>query len=237
MKILFLAFFVFSVCIWTIASKLKSECGLTVSMKYYLAMRQLIKWSLVAVLVSALGLFAVSASAQDLQSRTVAHITVDLTDRWFVPVWSITNLKTQSPNNTNLFFGLGYRGENWWVEEMVQKQYSSVGGLWSVDSRFRWQKQRIAVYVEPAMLWTPSPALYEFVTVEERLWRGLSFRQETENVHRLSRQSVAVGPGLSYNLGQHGGWDVGVAGAYRFSPTGKNELRGYFVFSKRIKRH
>lgn len=178
---------------------------------------------------------AVSLSAQDVQNRSVMHVMADINDRWFIPVWSITNLKAQSPNNTNIFAGIGYRGKSWWLEGLVQKQWSQSGGLWSLDGRFRRQVGRVSLYVEPSVILSPKTAFYEFVIVEERLWKGLVLRQETENVHRPGRDTVAVGGGLGYAFGRWHGCDVATALVYRASLTGRDELRVYLNVTRRVR--
>jgi len=181
-------------------------------------------------------LFCTALLPQDLQNRSVIKTPADLNDHWYITFWSITNLKTQSPNNTNIFPGLGYRSKTWWAEAMLQKQWSAAGGLWSADFRFRKQlTNRLSLYAEPAVLF-PSPALYEFVVLESRVGKGFSLGGETENVHRLSRQSIAAGPRIGYALGQRWGWEFATAFAYRFVPTGdKDEARLYLVVTRRIR--
>lgn len=173
--------------------------------------------------------------AQDLQNRLVMHVMVDVSDRWFIPVWSISDFKTQNPNSTNLFAGLGYRGKTWWVEGLVQHQWNCVGGFWSADMRFRRQVGRVAIYLEPRVIVTPNLAFYEYVSVEERLWKGLSLRQESESVHRPGRDTIAFGGGLAYSLGKWRGCDFATALVYRVSPAGKDELRAYLNVTRRIK--
>jgi len=173
--------------------------------------------------------------AQDMQNRSVLRLVVDVNDHWYIPVWSITNLKTESPVNTNIFAGVGYRGQSWWVEGLAQKQWSPSGGLWSADARYRQQFGRVSVYVEPSVIRFPKAAFYEFVTVEEKVWKGLSLRQETENVHRLGKDSIAAGGGMSYVFGSWRGCDATIALVYRASPTGPDELRTYLVVARRFR--
>lgn len=85
------------------------------------------------------------------------------------------------------------------------------------------------------MIVVPSLAFYEYVSVEERLWKGLALRQETENVHRQGKDSIAIGGGLGYNLGKWRGFDVATALVYRVSPTGKDEVRAYLNVTRRIR--
>ncbi len=175
------------------------------------------------------------ASAQDWQSRSAVHVMADINDRWFVPVWSISNFRTQSPNNTNIFAGVGYRGKGWWAEGLVQKQWNRSGGMWSADARFRRQFGRVSVYIEPSVILKPKTAFYEFVIVEERAWKGLSLRQETENTHRTGKDTIAAGGGIGYSFPRWHGCDITAAVVYRTSPTGKDELRAYLNITRRIK--
>lgn len=173
--------------------------------------------------------------AQDVQNRSVMHVMLDINDHWFIPFWSITDIKTQNPNATNLFAGIGYRGKTWWVEGLTQKQWNQAGGFWSADVRFRKQTGRVSLFLEPRVIVVPSLAFYEYVSVEERLWKGLALRQETENVHRQGKDSIAIGGGLGYNLGKWRGFDVATALVYRVSPTGKDEVRAYLNVTRRIR--
>lgn len=190
-----------------------------------------------AFIVSLVVVMATPLSAQDVQNRSVMHVMADINNRWFIPVWSITNVRAESPNNTNVFAGLGYRGKTWWTEGLVQHQLNRSGGLWSVDARFRRQFGRVSVYVEPSVIIAPKKAFYEFVIVEERLWKGLSLRQETENVHRPGKDTITAGGGLAYSLGKWRGFDVATALVYRASPTGKDELRAYLNITRRVRLH
>lgn len=173
--------------------------------------------------------------AQDLQNRSVLQVMIDFNDHWFIPVKSISNFRAQNPNNTNIFTGIGYRGKTWWLEGLVQKQWSASGGLWSMDARFRRQFGRVSLYVEPSIILMPKIAFYEFVIIEEKLWKGLSLRQETENAHRPGKDVIAAGGGLSYGFGRWRGCDVATALVYRVSPTGKDELRAYLNITRRVR--
>ena len=180
-------------------------------------------------------LFCCPLLPQDLQNRTVVKTPLDLGDHWYVVFWSITNLKAESPNNTNIFPGVGYRGKTWWVEGMAQKQWNGSGGLYSIDIRFRKQlTQRLSLYVEPSVILT-NPSFYEFVILESRVWKKLSVGGETENVHRLNKQLIAAGPRVSYSLGQRWGCEFAASFAYRFSPTGKDEARLYLNITRRVR--
>ncbi len=175
--------------------------------------------------------------AQDAQNRTGLHVMVDINDHWFVPVWSISNFKQHSSDNSNIFTGIGYRGKTWWIQGLAQHQWNRSNGLWSADARFRRQLGRVSVYIESSVILTPKKTFYEFVIVEERLWKRLALRQETENVHRPGKDLIAIGGGLAYSLGKWRGFDVATALVYRASPMGRDELRAYLNITRRIKIH
>lgn len=187
---------------------------------------------LIALVVLALG---TPLFSQDLQNRSGLHVMLDVNDHWFIPVWSISNFRTQSPNNTNIFAGVGYRSKSWWLEGLVQKQWNRSGGLWSADARFRRRFGRVSVYIEPSIILKPKTAFYEFVIVEERMWRGLSLRQETENIHRPGKDTIAAGGGIGYLFPRWHGCDFAAAVVYRASPTGKDERRVYINITPRIR--
>lgn len=173
--------------------------------------------------------------AQDLQTRLVFHPTVDLYGNWFAAGWGIGNFRTQTPNNVNLFGGIGYRGKNWWLEGMVQRQWSKPGDNLLLD--FRFQKQfinRVSLYAEGAPFLNRR-AFYEFVIVETPVWGKLRVGGETENVHRAgAKYSLAVGPRASYPLGNIGGFNVVASVAYRAQHPEPSALRFYLSFNRRF---
>lgn len=174
--------------------------------------------------------------AEDLQNRTVVKLALDVNDHWYIPVYSISNFKTQSPHNTNIFAGIGFREENWWVEGLIQKQFYGTR-LFATDVRLRAKtSKRTSLYIEPAVIISPTPAFYEFVIMEERIWKGLSLRQETENIHRSGADYLTAGPlGVSYAWGKRWDFDWATAAVYRWRPgTAKNEVRVYLNLTRRI---
>lgn len=172
--------------------------------------------------------------AQDLQNRNVFHTALDLNKNWYLAGWSVMNLKTQTLNNTSLFSGIGFRRKDWWLEGMFWKQWNAKGGLLGIDFRFRAQlTKNFSIYAEPAVILT-NPAFYEFVYMEYGIGKKLRVGGETENTHRLASQSIAVGPRVGYSLGKRWGSDFVISSAYRFSPTGKNELRVYLNVTRRF---
>lgn len=194
----------------------------------------------------------------DLQTRLIIHPTVDLGGAalcgevlrgWFLTGWSITNLRTETPNNTNLFGGLGYRGKNWWAEGMTHRQWRPQGGRdWMVDVRFQKQfagRRAVSLYVESEFFLTRR-AFYEFVIAEARIlpveksrwferWR---IGGETENVHRAeARDSLALGARLTYPLGTFREWTLSSSLAYRVQSPEPNAFRFYLSVSRRFQKH
>lgn len=191
------------------------------------------------LVVASIVVFCLPAAAQavDWQNRDGLHLQTDISQKWFLPMWSTTNLRSETPNNTNLFGGLGYRGKSWWLESMVQRQLSpATGDQWMLDFRYDRRNGPWHLYVEVSPF-ISKPAFYEFVIVERRAWKRLSLRAETENTHRLSAQKIAAGGGLALSFGKHHGWDLGAAAVYRFSPTALNEPRIYLAANRRFSLH
>lgn len=178
--------------------------------------------------------FVLPTFAQDNNLRVLFHPTFTLTKHWFVPVWAIGNAKTQSPNNANLISGIGYRHETWWAEGMVQRQWSPTGNQWFLNFRFYKNHKRFALYAEPAVYLT-KPAFQEASFVEYRVWRKLALGGETENVHRPNaRDTLGVGPRLSYALPQWKNVRPVVAVTYQVRKQERNVLRLYLLFHVRI---
>jgi hypothetical protein len=182
-------------------------------------------------------LFVTSLSfGQDWQNRDAVHVQADVGGNWFVAGWSITNLRTISLNNTNFFGGVGYRGESWWAETMVQRQWNTKADQWAMDFRFDKQAGRWHLYVEGSPFLTKK-AFYEFLVAERRTWKGFSLGAETENTHQPGPDTIAIGPRAGHKLGRIGKFDVTAIAAVRLSPNGGHtEPRLYFVLNRHIKR-
>jgi hypothetical protein len=175
----------------------------------------------------------IPVSAQDWQTRDAAHVQADVNQHWFLAGWSVTNLRTQTLNNTNLFGGAGYRGKDWWLEAMAQHQWTKTN-QWALDFRFNRQTGRWRLYAEVSPFLTKK-AFYEYVIVERRTWKGFSFGAETENTHQPGPDTIAAGPRVSHKLGRFAGFDASAAVAVRFSPVGGHtEPRLYLVFNRRL---
>jgi hypothetical protein len=84
---------------------------------------------------------------EDLQNRTVGKVSVDISSDLYLVGYSISNFRTQSPQNTNIFAGVGYRSGAWWLEGMFQKQWSASGGpAYSFGKHWGWDLTAAAVY-------------------------------------------------------------------------------------------
>lgn len=181
-------------------------------------------------------LFFSICRAQDLQSRLIVHPTADISKKWFLTGWSIGNLRAKTPSNVNLFGGLGYRGKTWWLEGMIQRQWSRKGSNVMFDVRF--QKQfgsRFSLYVEPASFLNQR-AFCNFTIVEYRAFGKLRLGGETENVHRAGTDSLALGPRISYSPGTLAGFSVVASVAYRVQRPEPEALRLYLAFHRRFAR-
>ena len=190
-------------------------------------------------------LFPALILAQDLQTRLVFQSTVDLRGNWFVTGLGIGNFRTQTPNNVNLFGGIGYRSKTWWLQGTVQRQWSKPGNNLLLDFRFHKQfagRRAVSFYTEATPFLTRR-AFYEFVIVEARIWSTAKPRWyqrwraggETENVHRSNvRDSLAAGVRLTYPIGMFRGWVLSSSLAYRVQSPEPNALRFYFSVNRRF---
>src|SRR3989344_4041226 len=173
-------------------------------------------------------------SGQDWQNRSVVQVQIDVSQRAFLAVKSISNLRSETPNNTNIFAGVGVRGKSWWLEGMVQHQWRAGSNQWMLDFRFDKQAGRWHWYVEASPFLTRK-AFYEFVIVERRTWKGVSVGGEAENNQQIGRDDIGVGPRESRKLVHCAGIDVAFSGAVRLSPVGGHtEPRLYLVFNRRF---
>lgn len=180
------------------------------------------------------------AIAQDWQNRTLVQTALDFSPHKYIAVKSISNFKNQTPNNTNIFLGLGYRSKSWSLEVMVQKQLNANGGFWAEDTRFikKFGKmKKTTLYLEA----TPFLSQKGFgwsAYCETEVWKKFAVGAEIESVN----QPGPGGPRVSRRLGHFIGFDVSGTGAFRFDPlqrpskiTGHpHEIRFYLVFNRRI---
>lgn len=170
----------------------------------------------------------------DWQNRTILHEQADVTQNWFLAGWVIGNAQAHGTDNINLFGGVGYRSGNkkWWLESMVQRQWSANGKKLLLDNRFQYQAGRASLYVEVAPF-LDRRATYDMVIFEHRSWRKLNLGAETENVHKRGADSLGAGPRASLPLGTFGKFKVATAAAYRLRSSEQNEFRVYVVFNRR----
>jgi len=174
----------------------------------------------------------------------VAHLQADISQHLFLLTWTNLNLRSQTPDNSNLFAGLGYRQKSWWLEGMAWKQWGPSGGLWGADVRFRKQfgvRGKTVLYFEPAPLLSQK-GFYWFLDCDTEVWNKFSVGAETENINRPGPDAMAVGPRISRSLGRIGGFDVSGTLAFRFDPLQHpgfisghpHEIRLYLIFSRRF---
>lgn len=188
------------------------------------------------ILVVWLFLFRAPAQTFDLQNRDALHLQAEVGRGYSLAFWSVSNFKTSTSNNTNVFFGIARGDKDNWLEVMTQRQWNNKGGFWALDVRCRVQlTNRLSFFAEPTAFVTQS-GFYHFVSVEYRTWKRLSLGGETENIHRPEGQpqQINFGPRASIKLGRLCGLDYNIAAAYRFSLTGPNEPRLYIAASRRF---
>jgi len=191
-----------------------------------------------AVALCVVVIFALPCLAQDNepQSRIVFHTTADISDNWFVTNWTIGNIKAENPNNINLFPGIGYRHGNQWFEAMIQRQWSRPGNSWAIDLRYGVDlSSRMFLYVESAPLLSIAGE-YEFVFVDVQTWKRLSIGAETENVHKVSTDSLGAGPRISLPIASLGESKLTLGGVYQFRRNEANVPRLYVVLNRRFKK-
>lgn len=198
-------------------------------------MRTIRLWAILFISFGSIHPAVFAQDQLDKQVRLVFHPTVDLGQdkHWFIATWSITNVKSQSPNNSNLLAGIGYRGNKWWLEGMLQSHWG-IEHKWWLDFRFSAElSERANLYVEAAPL-LGEKVLYTFITFDHRVIKKLNFGFETENVNQAGQDSLSMGPRLSYPIVTKGKFKVVAALAYQFHRLEPNVLRGYVVVPLRF---
>lgn len=187
-----------------------------------------------------LALFVLPVLAQDLQNRTLVQAALDISSHKYIALKSITNLKSQTPNNINLFLGIGYRGKSWSLEVMVQKQLNANGGFWAEDTRVVkkfGKKQKTTLYLEATPFFSQK-GLGWSAYCETEVWKKFAVGTEIESINKPG----PGGPRISHRLGHFIGFEVSGTGAFRFDPqqrpskvTGHpHEIRFYLVFNRRV---
>ncbi len=172
----------------------------------------------------------------DYQNRIILHEQADVSKNLFLAGWVIDNGQVYSTSNINLFGGLGYRRESWWIESMIQRQWSAGDAKLMLDNRFQAQLgPRRSLYVEVAPF-LDRKAVYDMVVFEQNVWRGMNIGAETENVHRPGKDSLGAGPRVSVPVAQVSNFKMAIALAYQLRRQETNALRFYVVFNHRDKR-
>lgn len=191
-------------------------------------------WVILLQLTSAAPLL----QAQDnlAQLRVPVHVTKDLSEKWFLTSWVIGNVKQAQPNNLNFFGGVGYRGEKWWLEGLLQRQWNGNKSQWQLNFRFNEQiGKRISLYAELYPL-SSRHTFSETAILDYRLARKWKVGVETENVHQKSRRdSYGGGPRLSYQILARDKVTTWLTGTYHFRSSGEpNFFRVYLLTNIRF---
>jgi hypothetical protein len=142
--------------------------------------------------------------------------------------WSITNFRQDASDNTNIMVGVGHKRASWWLEFMAQRQYSMRTSQWFVDTRFQaspWKGSRLFLEHSPFL---ERKALYQFVLFEQRAKAvGLGF--ESENVYAGGRDSLGIGPRISFKPIPLGKQPLNVSMAYQLRRGEPDVVRFYFA--------
>ncbi len=182
-------------------------------------------------------LFGSPLLAQDhvVQLRTPVHITKKLGENWFLAGWMIGNVRQAQPDNINLFGGLGYKRNNWWLETLVQRQWSTKGHQWQLNFRFnRDFGKRANLYLELYPV-SSRRSFSEVVIFDYRLSDRWKIGVETENLHKRGRDSYGGGSRLSFRLVNRGPVTLWVTGTYHFRNQGEPRFfRTYVITTVRF---
>lgn len=168
----------------------------------------------------------------DKQNRTIIKTTIDLNKNVYIVNWLIGNTRLNTPNNLNLFSGIGYKQKTWWSEAMIQRQWSNIGNNLLLDFRFQKQfKNKSTLYIEKSPFLNKQ-ALYHFFIFEKPLVYKFNIGAETENVFKRGQDSIGFGPRISRPLAIIGNTKISMTFSYRFRLYKEpNELRLYLVFN------
>ena len=178
---------------------------------------------------------AESQEVTDYQNRIIFHEQVDINSNLFLAGWIIGNGQIYGTSNINLFGGLGYRGKTWWFESMIQRQWSAKDKKLLFNNRFQSQlSKKSSLYVEIAPF-LDRKAVYDMVIFEQNVWRKFNIGAETENVHKIGRDSLGIGPRVSTPLAVFGNHKLSTALAYQFRRQETNVLRFYVVLNRKDK--
>ncbi len=184
--------------------------------------------------VLAVFLFLCSLQAQESdQLRVATHLRYFMTSESpnqgiFLVGWSPINLMSNVPDNVNLILGIGYAHKKWSIENMIWKQWSLGGNSFSFDWRFIAKPtQSISLYLEGAPR-LDKRAMYNFAVIDVRVTGPINLGFETENIHRIGKDTLGFGPRVSVPLPfKFLGAKPMIAISHQFRTLGPNITRLY----------
>ena len=173
----------------------------------------------------------------DFQNRSLLHVQYESTPNSFVAGWIIANPQLYGNNNVNGLLGIGFRGQKWWFETMIQRQWGQKGDKVLANNRFNYDfggKASLYLEVAPFLNERDSGSVYDMIVFEKRVWRKLSLGIETENVHKKERDSLGLGPRVRIPLDSTGNFKTSLALAYQLRSGETDTFRFYLIFSKQF---
>lgn len=190
------------------------------------------------ILVVLLLAFGVTVQAQESnQLRAVPHIRYFVgaepkTEGSFLVVWFPTNIMSGIPDNRNVFVGVGYASKKWSIENMIWRQWSETGNSISLNWRFFSKPtNRLSLYLEggPRL---DQKSLYEFVSADIRVTGPFNVGFETENTHRVGKDTIGFGPRISVPIPlKFVGAKPVIAVSHQFRTLGPNVTRIYTILN------
>lgn len=192
------------------------------------------------VLLLLLGIGSRADAQESAQLRGIVHSRFFVSGEakpkpngMFLVGWSITNVMSGIPNNSNVLLGFGYAGKSWAIENMIQRQWSSSGNALLLDWRFTAQPtKRISIYVEGAPRIDNRILFYDFVTVDVQVLGPFNIGIETENVHRyVGKDTLGLGPRVVFPLPSFGFFKPTVIASRQLRTLGPNVTRLYTIFN------
>ncbi len=173
------------------------------------------------------------ASAQTtIQAKPVFHSSIPTEPKLYPAWWSITNIREDASDNTNIMFGIGRKTGKGWLEVMGMRQYSTQKHQWFVD--IRWQRSwpnKFSTLVEVSPF-VGRKALYTFARLEHPIYNRINVVVETENVHQVGTDSISFGPGIGLRpMPLFKRVRFAPVAAWHFKPKeGSNFVRFYMAF-------
>lgn len=174
---------------------------------------------------------------ESAQARVIGHARYFLGSAskqsgTFLTGWSITNVMSDIPDNSNVFLGIGYAGKKWSIENMIQKQWNGAGNAFLLDWRFTAKPSpRINLYLEGAPR-LDKKTFYEFVTIDVRVKGPFNVGFETENIHRVGKDTLGFGPRVSAPLPfKILGAKPSLVVSHQFRTLGPNVTRVYTILN------